>query len=555
MNKRIRALAKKNFKEKFIAFFPHTKSPGLPENHLLRILVLLISYLVIGVIVYLISEVLATVFIDKLGQAEGYFTYTAILVSLTIIIYSTFEIISDFYSSKETEILLSMPLKEDDIFLGKLIGNIASDIDYYLFFAIIFVVYFLHADFSLIMLIMGILAFGSVIVTTYCLLSLVIMLIMRFTNVRRYKTFFKFLAYGLGLLAFGAYYYFIFSAGDSNFDGQSIEVFIEGLDSFKKGVEGFFFQASLFGKAVGSKNFLYFIALMGVGLLSYLLVKFVASKIYLDSIIEKDSSSPRKKRAKDKKTEFHQSSQAMALAKKELGSIVKNPVYLYQSGLFVVIMVAIFLGLSRAMGENLDFTSLGKELGPEFENYIYAILLGGGLLLAGLIFSNNVTAFSSLSREGKSFYLIQTLPIDPSSNVMGRFLGLYLINIVISLLVSLILYFIAGLSLAKTGLFFLGMAVGSIFPVFYSLYWGTKKIYTTWDKPSELSRTGLIGFGMVLLSWLINAVIFGLAFGVFWLSDSLILSVLMVFLGHIIGSLLFYLLTVERYKKGFFDVK
>lgn len=550
MNKRILALAKKNFKEKFIPFFPNTNMPGLPKNYILRLLLLLLTYVVLIFFSILISSTMAMLLTHDIIKDADYFTYSAIFMSLFIIIFSTYEIISDFYSAKDTEILLSMPLKNDEIFLGKLVGNIASEIDYYIFFAVIMVVYFINTSFSFIKLILGLFSFAALVVSVYCILSLLIMVIMRFTNVRRYKTLFKFIGYGLGLAAFGAYYYFIFSTEGFDFTDQQVDVALGAFNNLRLGLERFFFSSSFFGKALGNLDYLAFGALMLTGILSFLIVKFVASKIYLDSIIEKNQGQVKKKKKKAA-ANLKASSQTMALAKKEFSSIIKNPVFLYQSGLLVVMVSAIIL----SMGKNLNLSQVIAELDPDMKKEVPAIFLGAGLLMASFLFSNNITAFSSLSREGKSFYLIQTLPIDPSSNLMGRFIGLYMINFIASILVSLVSAIVLKLSPIQEVLFFVGMAIGSVFSVFYGLYWGTKKIYTKWTKPAEINKTGLIGFVMFLVSILINVAIYGLAFGIYKVSESITLAIMEVVVGLIVASVLFYLFGVERYKKGFMDVE
>lgn len=550
MNKRMFAVAKKNFKEKFIGFFPNVRIPGMPKNHILRILVLLISYALMGLFSCFISAFLTAIFVGEMGNDAGYFTYSGILVTIALIIYSTYEIISDFYASKDTEIMLSMPLKDDDIFLGRLIGNIASDIDYFIFFTIIMVVYFLNSSFDIIKIFIGIISFISLIVIAYCILCLVIMLIMRFTNVRKYKTLFKFIGYGLGLVAFGLYYYFIFSSKEFDFKMNDANKTMESFNNFRVAIERFFYPSTLFGRAVGNKDVISFAILILIAVLSFLLVKFVASKIYFNSIIEKQDERSKKKR-NTKKKEFKSSSQTMAIAKKEFISVIKNPVYLYQSGIWIVMLTAILIG----NGKNINISEIEKELSAQGIREFQSLFLGIGLLIASFLFSNDVSAFTSLSRDGKSFYLIQTLPIDPSANVIGRFLGLYLINFIVSGLVSLVAFIFVGLSIVQAFLLFIGMIFGGIFSVFYGLFWGTKKIYTTWTKPSELNKTGFMGFMMFLVSMLINAIIYGLGFGIYMLSESLILAILEVIVGLIIASVLFYLFGVEKYKQGFFDVK
>lgn len=550
MNKRIYALAKKNFKEKFISFFPNTRMPGLPKNHILRILVLLLSYLVMAFFSGLISITMATLLEKGIIKDADYFTYSAMLVSLFIIIYSIYEIISDFYNAKDTEILLSMPLKNDEIFLGKLVGNIASDVDYFIFFLIIMAVYFIKISFNILKIFTGIISYISIIVTAYCILCLIIMVIMRFTNVRKYKTLFKFIGYGLGLLVFGLYYYFIFSSKGFNFSDKEIDVAITGFNNLKMGLERALYPATLFGKAVGDGNLIAFVGLVAIGIVSFLLVKFVASKIYLDSIIEKEVSGTKKKR-KTKAAEYKSSSQTMAMAKKEFNSIIKNPMFLYQSGILVVMMTAIIL----SVGKDLNISQTLNEIDPSLNKEMTAIIFGGGLLIASFIFSSSIISFNALSREGKSFYLIQTLPIDPSANLVGRFLGIYLINFIACSIMSLAVFITMKLSPVQGLVFYLGMIIGSVFSVFYGLFWGTKKIYTSWTKPAEINKTGVTGIIMFLVSLLINVAIYGLAFGIYKISSSITLSLMEVVVGLAIASVLFYLFGFEEYKKGFFDVK
>lgn len=548
MNKRILTLAKKNFMEKFIGFYPNTQMPGLPKNHFLRILVLLLTYVITGLISFAISQALGLLMKEEIISHSDYFTYSAIIITLFLIIYSTYEIISDFYTAKDTEILLSLPLKNDEIFLGKLMGNIASDIDYLIFFAIILMVYFSKASFDMVRLLMGVISFISLIVITYCIICLIIMVVMRFTNARKYKGLFKFIGYGLGLLAFGLYFYFIFSS--NNFTDLELDMAVDAFNNARGVLLKVFYPASLFGKAIGDSNYMAFGGLLALGIISFLVVKFVASKIYLDSIIEKEAGGIKKKK-KRRALAFKSSSQTMAIAKKELSSILKTPVFLYQSALMVVMVVAILL----SAGKNLDVKAIIADLDPDMKKKVPAIFFGGGLLIASFLFSNNVTSFTSLSREGKSFYLTQTLPIDPSSNLMGRFLGLYAINFLAGFMLTVVFAIVLDLSLIQSLAFLVGISLGAVFSVFFGLFWGTKKIYTSWTKPAEMNKTGGIGFLMFFVSIIINAAIYGLAFGIYKLSYSITLAMVELIIGIVIASVIYYLFGVERYRQGFFDVK
>lgn len=551
MNKRILAVIKKSFKENYIGFYPKGTMPGMPKNYFLRIVVLLLSYVITIAIGFAISTGLAFFLLNKKNLVEEYFMYTGIIVSLTLIIHSIFKVISDFYSSKDSKILLTMPLKESDIFIGKFFGSLLSEFDYLIFFILIMLGYFFNKDFNILKILIGLIGFVCILIVSFSLVCLFIMIIMRFTNARKYKNVFKFIGYGLGLFIFGLYYYFIFSSKNFNFGDKDVEKVMAYLIELHNTLKNVFYPVTLYAKSIAENNFISLAILILITLLSLLVIKAVSSKIYFDSIIEKNTSSKKKKSKESKNIPLKRSSQTTVIFKKELYSLIKNPIHLYQSGLVLVITVAILL----SVGENINMVEIQNKLNILNKSDFNLIFLVFGMAFSQFIFSTSVSAFSSLSREGKSFYLTQTLPIDPESNLLGRFVANYVINFISTLIIVIVSTLLIKINLIQALLLFIGMVVTGVYPVFFSLYWGSKKINISWVKPQELQRTGVYGLLMGVVSIVINAAIYGVSFLAYWLSNSLLPAALMLLLGSIIASVLFYLLTLERYKKGFFDVK
>lgn len=544
MNKRILAVARKNFKEKFIGFFPKAKVPGLPKNHILRVIVLLISYIFLIAMAFFITTMLGLIFlVTREGQEANYFAFSSVFIILMLLIFPIFEIVSDFYLSKENEILLSMPIKEDEIFIGKFLGNITTNVDYLIFLIVIMFVYFMNRSLDIAKILIAIPSYISVIIIAYSFSALLVMLVMRFTNARKYGNVFKFIGYGLGVAIFGVYYFYIFQASDIDF--QSV---LENITSIGANITTIIYPSKLFGDAVANNNLSSVALLILIAAVMLFLVKFISSKIYYDSIIEKqDNSSKKRKKSSSKVQDFKVQSQIISIAKKELTSIIQNPVFLFQSALLVVMIIAITLSLGRQFDVN--------ELIEYFSKSEFIILfLGVGIVSGQFIFSDSSLAFTSLSREGKSFYLIQTLPIDPSANLIGRALGIMCINLFSAILISLSLVFTIKISFLQAILLVVGMMAGAIYSAFFGLFWGTNKINIKWDKPAEVTRTGIFGFIMVIVSYLISAVMYGLSFGIYFFSKNLIAAILLAFVLMLIAGLVFYLLGVEKYKKGFLDV-
>lgn len=554
MNKRIRTIAKKSFKERFIAFFPNVKVPGLPQNTFLRILVLLLSYFILAFFSFAISQGMAFIFLGNGGGNEvEYFMATSMIVLIMLFIFSFIEVVGEFYSSKDTSIMLSLPIKEEEIFIGKFLGNISTNVDYYIFLVMILINFFRYRPFDPIIMVFAIIAYAALIIMTYSLVCLIVMLVMRFTNAGKHKTFFKFLGYGILVALMGLYYYYIFSTTGNLEDSQDPDSMI-----FNKFAEispifaNIVYPTKLFALGVFEKNIFSILALVLIAAVMIFIVKKLAGKIYLDSIIEKNGSAKSRKKQANKKQTYKKSSQTMAIARKELANIINNPVFLLQNALFVVMIIGISFSISKNLSaQEMPNQAIGQYLSQA--EYIF-VLLAFGLLMGQFVYGNNVLPFTSLSREGKSFYISQTLPIEASSNILGRALAILLIDLISTALMSLAFLFIFKLSFLQAFAIFLGMMISATYISFYGLYRGSKKIDIHRQKPQEVTKTGIYGVFMTLLSLVIFVVICALSFGLYYLSENLIASIGLALLLILIAALFFYLLGEKSYEKGFMDI-
>ena len=179
------------------------------------------------------------------------------------------------------------------------------------------------------------------------------------------------------------------------------------------------------------------------------------------------------------------------------------------------------------------------------------ISLGVGLF----IWINGGLANTSLSREGKSFYLIQTLPIDPKSHMRARFLSAYLIACGVNLIIAIVFTFMLKLKILGGLVIFLGLSISAAFATLISLYFGTFMIYTKWKKPQEIQQGG--GLKAVLL-YLGSLVIMGLlglmVFAITEATDNIIIGASAAILAVLIITFLVYRACLKKYTKGFMDV-
>lgn len=542
-------ISKYALKEQFFPYYPSKRTPGMPKNYLARIVVFILTYLGLGYLFSAISIVTAKVFID-LGLDYMYFTIFAMMVTVMILTIYLATIMAGMFSEKAISNYQTLPIKEEELFVGKIIGGCMSFVDYFLFFILIYVIYARVGGFDLLGFALGLVNFLPMVVIPYTLVALLIMLIKRFSNINSHKKLFKNIGYGVMFVILGVLYYFAFSQNNSgtNISNALTDVFVEGSL-----VSNIFFNAKLFGLAITGSIGRRLIASLilyaisgGLLVLSYKL----ADKNYYRSVFGKavkNEKEVKKSSTKVKNVSLKQSSQFKALVKRDLKVLMNDVMFLYSPMLMALIFGIITITTGR---NNIEEFNLASP-------YSKWVILAGGYSIGFLIWSNGGIAQNSLSREGKSFYLIQTLPIDPHSHMLARLSSASLIstgiNLVLAVVVGLVLKF--GLVNILAG--FVGLSLGALLSNIIGVFLSTVGINISWTNPKDLiNNGGFRVFGYYLLSLLFVFLNVGIGMFVMMMSGGTMpyLAIGLPALLNIIIALVFYLLAKKRYTRGFMDI-
>lgn len=274
----------------------------------------------------------------------------------------------------------------------------------------------------------------------------------------------------------------------------------------------------------------------------------LANRFYFDSLSESEGSSDKKKQVKISDENFKSNSQVGAILKRDIKNLFSNIVFLSpaisMSVVFGVLGFTTFRNLIKDMADS-------NISNPEMRFWIFLI----GFLLGLLMWINSGMSTASLSREHKSFYLFQTLPINPISHFKARFFSSILVmgafNFLLSIVYSLALY----LGVKNGGLFFLGMMLSSITAGFEGLYLGSKNIKTNWNKPEELSKGGLKNFLYYLLSLVFVALLIGCFVFLKNKTGNFIIGAIVDLIIIILSTGILAKLAIKSYKNGFYDVE
>ncbi len=426
----------------------------------------------------------------KLGKSNLILSVFFGFVSLATIIFTSAGIISKIYYSKDVELLLPLPLRRNNIFISKILGSVA------IAFLVSFII-FIPMVFPLIKFgNLSFLKFFSIIflnlsniIFTVLILSLILILFMRvFAGIGGLKNL---------LQALG----FIFVIGVSlapqliSRSDFAKEVVEKNIIAF---IRHLFPQVYLVDKIYVMNNIPGFFISLGILLLMAVIlfiISFPLAKLMIAGVLRANTSGSRAKR----KGENKNTSIAISLAKKDLANVIKTPVYFFNlaSGAFMFPILMIFGFLK---GESIKYI---QEFFANTESFGFGKIDVFFALLMGLFFYAafmTPLSITSITREGKNIYLMQTLPISYEDQVKGRILGSSLFQFISTLPIIIFLAYLIGFD----GLYILPMLIGSCLGSYasssFGIYYGIKYPKLDWENPQDAVKRNFPVFLFSILS-------------------------------------------------------
>ncbi|WP_297689812.1 hypothetical protein [uncultured Anaerococcus sp.] len=547
-SKNIKTIAAYALRESFFPYRPSKQVANMPKNYLMRIILFIWTYVFLGAIFIGVFKASAMIYVRS-GQNYMYFVNFAMAITMMIFIFYVPDILSKYFTKADISNYQTLPLSQGELFLGKVIGGISSFFDFFLFFAIGLYIYFGEAGFDPMTLILGLITLLPMIAIPYGLICLMILLIKKFTNVNRHAKLFKTLGYLLMFGIMGVIYYFSFSSSSKT--SPSFNIDVDNITSMLGNVSNVFFNAKIFGLALSGpiiQRLGFSLLLLALAALVLFLVYKLGDKYYFDAVFDDHIDMDKKKKAKAKDIEIKTSSQFKDIFLKDIKTLFSNIVFVAGPISMLIIFSIMGFTTGRNLIEDVDPTLFQSSMTS-------LICFAAAFALSLLIWTNGNPATTSLSREGKSFYLIQTLPIDPKSHMLARFTSSYVVISIFNLILATAYGLILSLGLINSLLFFLGLSLGGAFATMISLYFGTFVVNTNWKKPQEVQQANPVKSIIFYLgSLLVTGLLVGGFFLIEGLTGSMVIAVGLIILVLAIIVGLIYMACLKKYKKGFMDV-
>ena len=405
-------------------------------------------------------------------------------------------------------------------------------------------VYLFNMGFSFIRFFGLIINAFPIFLISLALISFPVMLIMRFSNIRAYKTSLKFIGYGFLLFGIAFVYFSLYTKA-----GRSSELISKLMKLFVKysgKISFLFFHTRIYAKSLSGNGLdfiLYTFLLYLYAIFILFLLSKLASKIYLDSL---RGNEQRKSHKKSENISYKKSSVIIAIFKKDFKDLIKSPVYLFPI-LSSMIMFAFLFGFG-----SFRFVDLIRNM--DYQNKeSYILICLGAFAFRFLISGNDVGINSSLSREGESLYQTLTLPISPKDNILARALSINFVSLIMNLLFCLVLSFITKINILAIFSIFAGFFMASLVSSFQGLLMDTNSINIHWEKERELTKGSSKNIGYFLIEGFVLLIV-GVVTYLIYKFTNIYIGFLFVIL-VIIGAIIFlYRKVLQKYERGFFDI-
>lgn len=397
----LRALIKKQILELSTQFLRTKKSVGTVKGALLALgLYLLISFSLF-MASYSNANMLGAALFPA-GLNWIYFVFMGIYGVLIGTLISMFSADLSFFRAKDNELLLSMPIPPWKILFAKMTSLYIITTMFSATGTVAALVGYAEAG----LMTSGIMIFGLIMVFAVGFFTLAISCVLGYIVAivnNRFKNN-SIITTAISLVLLGIFYYYYFQIN------SLIAYLIENSESFAAGLKTWAYPIYLYGMGLTGDTKAFIISLLTIAAI-FLTVYFVMTKSFIRFATASYGTTKKKYRADMIKAQKI----GAALLKKELKRFTSSTVYMMNCGLGSVIMIGL-AAYSLIKAEALRGFA-GLVLGLGGTEQAVAMILAAALMAMST--TNNTTS-PSISLEGKSIWILQSLPVKPIDVFMAK---------------------------------------------------------------------------------------------------------------------------------------
>ena len=469
------------------------------------LLMLLIAMAFVGAGVGIISP------LHTAGLDWMYFLIMIILSILLGAFGSVFNTYAALFKAGDNDLLLSLPIKPDYIIASRLVGTYVMG---FMYEAVVIIpaviVYWVKVGCNVptaIMQVILVFAIGLLVLSLSVVLGYVVAVLS--TRIKSKA----FISVVCSLLVIGVYYFSYFKAQ------ELIKTIVKNSQEYSDKIKS---------SAIG----LYYLGNAGVGdvkaflltVLTFVLLFVVVYAVLRMSFVKLSTRSLAGGKRKAGAKSYKALPLEKALVFKELKRFASSPAYMMNTGIGLLILPAMAIG---ALIKSQTLIDVINEMAQDMPSITS---LGGVFVCVAVGFVCSLCCLTapSISLEGKSFWMLKSLPIDSYSVLTAKLKAHIAVNI-IPVLFSTVLLCIAfkadAVSLILAVIF---SAEFILFMGIFGLFMNLKRYNLTWTNEIVPVKQGLSVLFSMLMGWAVSMVMGIALFGFSIIADVRILSAVFV---------------------------
>lgn len=493
----LKLLIKKQLAEIFRSYFYDAKKNTRRSKLATMLYFLLYLLLMVGFLggMFTFLAIMLCKPLSEAGMGWLYYLLTGMIAIFLGVFGSVFSTYSGLYLAKDNDLLLSLPIPVNTIILSRLSSVYLMGLLYSAVVSIPSAIVYLIYNFSVKAIVgglMNVLLISVFVAILSCLLGWVVAKISQKLKNKSFLTV-------LISLAFLGGYYFIY------FKAQSwIQELIANAVLYGEQIKGRFYALYLLGRAGQGEIVPMLFAIAATAILGALIM-LLMSKSFIKLATSTGSSQVRRKALRS----VGQLSVRQTLLKNELTHFTSSANYMLNCGLGTILLPA--AGIAMLIK--------GRELAGMFETFFGESVGCTQILLIAavcLVASMNDMAAPSVSLEGKSLWIKQSLPVTGWQVLVAKLRVQLLLTVIPTLFCALCLMPCFGGDLVQKLLSLIVMILYVVFMSCFDLFLGIKSPSLHWTNEIMPIKQSMPVFVALFGGWGVAILIGGLYFAFGW---------------------------------------
>ena len=513
---------------------------------------LLITILVLFVFLPILAIYTITVFetMKKLNDANvavAGFEALLFLISFFSFVFGFNVLLNELYFSEDIENILPLPVKPEIIVASKftscfIVENVLLFI--FLFLAVLAYVFALNLPTSYILVSLIGIIFLPMVPMIYC--SLILFFIINLLKKFFKNTSIKKIGYILLTLLIGLVFVILWKLSSFNFENY-VENFASGDHTFLNVMKYIFPPVHFFAKGLNHGSIVNIILSIIISFLYFVLMLFIAKKIYYDSVVgitSKDTDSKKSSQKLINNYKIKKPTHSYFL--KDFKNIFRSPTFFINCIVINIIWpIFIFLIFKTVLQDyNISFMRNAIK-NNDYIFYFRMLLFVIGVPI--IITSFNSLASSAFSREGKNFHFIKYIPLKYGLQWRIKFFISFILSFISILIYTLPFFIIIKLPLLLIVLYYIIISLCISFVSFIGLIIDSSFPKLIWDDEADSLRENYNTFIAMGYSLLLFTILCG---GGYYMFDHKYINIhqftFYALLILIIGNIILYFICNKR---------